>query len=68
MSYCVNCGVELDGTAAFCPLCQAPVRNPYQPVDRDSPSPFPVEPSEVPLPPQRAAAALVSAMLGSVAV
>ena len=68
MSYCVNCGVELDDTAAFCPLCQTPVHNPNRPVDRDSPAPFPTEPGEVPLPPQKAAAVLVSAMLGAAAV
>lgn len=68
MSYCVNCGVELDSTAAFCPLCWTPVRNPNQPVDRDSPAPFPTEPGEVPLPARRAAAALVSAMLGAAAL
>ena len=28
MSYCVNCGVELDATASFCPLCHTPVLNP----------------------------------------
>lgn len=68
MSYCVNCGVELDPTAAVCPLCQTPVHNPRQPVDRDSPTPFPTERGEVPLPPHRAAAVLVSAMLGSAAL
>lgn len=68
MSYCVNCGVELDNTAAFCPLCQTPVRNPRQPVNQDGPAPFPTEPGEVPLGPRRAAAALISAMLGSVAL
>lgn len=29
MSYCVNCGVELDGSANKCALCGAPVLNPY---------------------------------------
>lgn len=28
MSYCVNCGVELDATARACPLCQTPVMIP----------------------------------------
>ena len=37
MSYCVNCGVELDATASFCPLCHTPVVNPNQPVDGASP-------------------------------
>ncbi len=68
MSYCVNCGVELDDTAAICPLCHTPVQNPNRPVDRDSPTPFPAEPGLVPLQARRAAAALVSAMLGAAAV
>lgn len=65
MSYCVNCGVELDSTAKFCPLCQTLVCNPNQPVDRNSPTPFPMEREEVPLAPRRAAAVLISVMLGS---
>ena len=68
MSYCVNCGVELDSTASFCPLCQTPVHNPNQPVDRDSATPFPTERSEVPLQARRAAAVLVSSMLGAAAL
>lgn len=28
MSYCVNCGVELDSSIKKCPLCQTPVINP----------------------------------------
>ena len=28
MSYCVNCGVELDASATKCPLCDTPVYNP----------------------------------------
>lgn len=28
MSYCVNCGVELDASAKICPLCNTPVINP----------------------------------------
>ncbi|MDR0381048.1 MAG: DUF6320 domain-containing protein [Oscillospiraceae bacterium] len=28
MSYCVNCGVELDGALRDCPLCRCPVINP----------------------------------------
>lgn len=41
MSYCVNCGVELDRTCKSCPLCHTPVCNPKQPVDTISPKPFP---------------------------
>ena len=28
MSYCVNCGVELDNSAKKCALCATPVVNP----------------------------------------
>lgn len=41
MSYCVNCGVELDKTCSVCPLCNTKVINPNQEVDRISPTPFP---------------------------
>lgn len=30
MSYCVNCGVELDKSAKVCPLCNTPVINPAE--------------------------------------
>lgn len=30
MSYCVNCGVELDKSASKCVLCGCPVVNPYE--------------------------------------
>lgn len=68
MSYCVNCGVELDDTAEFCPLCQTPVCNPRRPVDRGSPTPFPTERSEVSPASMREVAVLISAMLGSAAL
>lgn len=41
MSYCVNCGVELDATRGSCPLCDTVVQNPHQPVDKVSPTPYP---------------------------
>lgn len=68
MSYCVNCGVELDSTAQACPLCHTPVFNPNELVDRKSPTPFPVERSEVPLAAKWELAILISAMLASVSV
>ena len=68
MSYCVNCGVELDTTAESCPLCHTPVYNPRQPVDRESPKPFPTERQEVPLAAKWELAVLISAMLASAAV
>ena len=47
MSYCVNCGVELDKTAEKCALCNTPVLNPHQPVDRSAATPFPKEKGQV---------------------
>lgn len=68
MSYCVNCGVELDATASFCPLCHTPVLNPNQPVDGASPSPFPTQRGEVAPVSKWELALLLSAMMASVAV
>lgn len=43
MSYCVNCGVELDQTAKLCPLCNTPVLNPRELTPREGATPFPKE-------------------------
>lgn len=64
MSYCVNCGVELDQDAATCPLCQTPVVNPICPVDTTLPPNFPVERREVEPVNRKELALLLSAMLG----
>lgn len=40
MSYCVNCGVELDSTASSCPLCHTKVYNPNRPIDTVTPPPY----------------------------
>lgn len=68
MSYCVNCGVELDATASFCPLCHTPVHNPNQPVDTTSPRPYPLERKEVPPVARGQLAILLTTVLLSVAV
>lgn len=50
MSYCVNCGVELDSTAKKCALCDTPVYNPLHQPEKDAPAPFsktPVVPSSI---------------------
>ncbi|MBM6924511.1 DUF6320 domain-containing protein [Pseudoflavonifractor phocaeensis] len=67
MSYCVHCGVELDATAAFCPLCHTPVLDPGHPVDSWSPKPFPTQPGEVPPIHKRAMAWALTGMLACVA-
>ena len=47
MSYCVNCGVELDATAKECPLCNTPVMNPKAPQVVNAQPPFPQEKDDV---------------------
>lgn len=48
MSYCVNCGVELDASAERCPLCNTPVINPNE-LERlgEAQSPFPMQKGQV---------------------
>lgn len=40
MSYCVNCGVELDHSAKKCPLCNTPVINPADETQGQGVTPF----------------------------
>lgn len=47
MSYCVNCGVELDQTAKHCPLCNTPVLNPRELVPKEGRTPFPKDKGSV---------------------
>lgn len=47
MSYCVNCGVELDQTAKECALCNTPVVNPKELVPKNVKTPFPEEKGQV---------------------
>lgn len=68
MSYCVNCGVELDPTAHACPLCQTEVVNPCQTADRELPPPFPTRREEVQPVDRRELILLLTTMLASVAV
>lgn len=41
MSYCVNCGVELDSSAKICALCSTPVINPNIKTTEPAPVPYP---------------------------
>lgn len=43
MSYCVNCGVELDPSTKKCPLCSTPVYNPNEVPGPEVQPPFPKE-------------------------
>lgn len=48
MSYCVNCGVELDASAKNCPLCNTPVLNPNElGKAMAAQTPFPTEKAQV---------------------
>lgn len=49
MSYCVNCGVELDSSAKKCALCDAPVLNPFVDDNNEIAAPYP---NRIFLPPQ----------------
>lgn len=40
MSYCVNCGVELDASASACPLCKTKVYHPDCPPDSNAVPPY----------------------------
>lgn len=68
MSYCVNCGVELDASAHACPLCGTPVVNPRCPVDETAQPPFPLARREVEPVDRRSLGLLLTGMLASVAV
>ena len=47
MSYCVNCGVELETSLKECPLCHTPVMNPRE-FNRETPlSPYPTDMGQV---------------------
>ena len=67
MSYCVNCGVELDASARACPLCGTPVVNPCAPVQPDAPLPFPERCAEVAPVDRRGAGLTLSVMLAAAA-
>lgn len=68
MSYCVNCGVELDKTCSACPLCQTPVYNPNQPVDHISPKPYPSKHGEAEPVKRHEFTILMSIILGTTAL
>lgn len=68
MSYCVHCGVELDATATTCALCNTPVINPRQEIDRKSPTPFPQKRGQVERVKHTDLAILLSVVLASTAI
>ena len=78
MSYCVNCGVELDSSNLACPLCNTPVLNPTEilfqtnsenkmetEIHKQTRAPFPHERGTVEVVKRRDVAILLSVVLVS---
>ncbi len=63
MSYCVNCGVELDPSLRECPLCNTPVINPKELFDAKKESPYPKEKGQVDVVKRKDLAILTSIVL-----
>ncbi len=73
MSYCVNCGVELEKSLKKCPLCNTPVLNPREIMgDHDkpfgAPSPFPEEKGQVEVVKRKDVAILLTTVVVATAV
>lgn len=62
MSYCVNCGVELNESSAKCPLCDTPVINPNAITNEKAAPPFP-ERIEIPVTTKNRYAAIIVSIL-----
>lgn len=69
MSYCVNCGVELQADAGKCPLCNTVVLNPNELGKRkEEPSPFPSEKGQVETVKRKDIGILLTAILAATGV
>lgn len=68
MSYCVNCGVELDGALTECPLCNTPVINPRELSRQKKQSPYPEEKGTVESVRRKDLGILTTSILGATAV
>ena len=69
MSYCVNCGVELDGSLKKCPLCNTPVINPceLQKLTEQN-APYPKEKGQVDVVKRKDLAILTTVVLSATAL
>ena len=68
MSYCVNCGVELDSSLKSCPLCNTPVINPKELKKEETSSPYPQEKGQVEAVKRKDLGILISVVLSATAV
>ena len=63
MSYCVNCGVELESSLKQCPLCNTPVMNPRE-LNKETPSsPYPTDKGQVEVVKRKDLGILISVVL-----
>lgn len=65
MSYCVNCGVELEPSLRECPLCNTPVINPRELEKAALTSPYPKEKGQVEQVKRKDMAILISVILAA---
>lgn len=68
MSYCVNCGVELDPSLRKCPLCHTPVINPSLLSSYETISPYPTEKGQIEPVHKKDFAILITIMLVTISI
>lgn len=68
MSYCVNCGVELETSLTDCPLCNTPVVNPNELAVLQKASPYPKDKGQVEAVKKKDVGILISVVLGAASV
>ncbi|MCM1174789.1 MAG: DUF6320 domain-containing protein [Blautia sp.] len=68
MSYCVNCGVELEASLKECPLCGTPVINPQQPYPAAGPGPYPAAKGQVEVAKRKDLGILLSVVLSATSI
>lgn len=68
MSYCVNCGVELEASLKECPLCNTPVINPRQPQPVTGPAPYPSSKGQVEVVKRKDLGILLSVVLSATSI
>lgn len=68
MSYCVNCGVELEASLKECPLCHTPVINPNELNKKIPVSPYPTDKGQVEVVKRKDLGILISVVLTATGV
>ena len=68
MSYCVNCGVELEASLKSCPLCNPPIINPNHLTETQDPAPSPASKGQVEVVKRKDLGLLLSVVLSTTSV